>query len=117
LAATGAFSVGLRSAGAQPRPPGLEVLEPLYGVSASARRLTIRVGTLGCATKDDFTFLVDRRPGEAWQIAFGRRRAEDCRPRKSRRGQQDIAFTYEELGLEPGTPVVVLNPLAFSAPN
>jgi hypothetical protein len=101
-------------ASAQTRPAGLDVLEPLFAVSASARKVTIRVGTRGCTVKDDFAFLVDRRPGEAPQIAFGRRRAETCRPAK--RGRQlDIAFTYEELGLEPGAPVVVLNPIAYTA--
>jgi hypothetical protein len=116
LAAAGALAMGSQAL-PQPRPPGLEVLEPLYAVNASARRLTIRVGTRGCTAKDDFSFLVDRRPGEPPQIAFGRRRAEDCRPRKARLRQVDIAFTYEELGLEPGAPVVVLNPIAHPAPG
>jgi hypothetical protein len=99
------------AAQAQPSPPiGTELLEPIYGVWATAAGLTIRVVSHGCTASADFAVYVDRRPDRA-NVSFGRKRLDLCR-RVS--GPVDLAFSYAELGLSPGTAVTVLNPLSAS---
>lgn len=84
-------------------------LEPLYAAQAGRQALTIRVASNGCTAKADFAFYVERR-GEAVTLAFGRKRIDPCKAFAM--GQAELAFTWEELGLSPRTPVYLLNPLA-----
>jgi hypothetical protein len=91
-------------------PPGpLGELEPLYAAQAGRDGLTIRVKSAGCTAKADFAFYVERRGGEV-TIAFGRKHVETCKAAAS--APADLAFTWDELGLAPRTPVFVLNPVA-----
>ena len=90
--------------------PGLEILEPIYAVIASPRGLTIRVASKGCTGKADFAFYLDRKPGGAAAVAFGRRRVEMCKPAKTS-GHADLVFSYAELGVNAGEPLSVLNPI------
>jgi hypothetical protein len=91
-------------------PPGpLGELEPLYAAQAGREGLTIRVKSAGCTAKAEFAFYVERRGGEV-TIAFGRRHVEICKA--AARAPADLAFTWDELGLAPRTPVFVLNPVA-----
>jgi hypothetical protein len=83
-------------------------LEPLYGVEAGRNGLSIRVASNGCTTKADFAHFVERRNG-AVSLAFGRKRLDPCK--SFAMGQVSLVFTYEELGLEPGAPIFLLNPL------
>ena len=91
-----------------PAPPYGE-LEPLYAAKAGREGLTLRVGSNGCTARPDFTFYVEKK-GEAAQIAFARKRLDSCK--SFAMGSTEIAFTWAELGLEPRTPVFLLNPLA-----
>lgn len=84
-------------------------LEPLAVVDA-AGALAIRVRSKGCTAKADFVFRVDRKAGHA-VVAFARRRVETC---KGPMGLADLRFSYEELGLKPGEPVVLANPTLYS---
>lgn len=86
----------------------LAELEPLYGAQAGRRDLTITVASNGCTTKADFAFYVERK-GEAVTLAFGRRPVESCQ--REAAGHVQLSFTYAELGLAPGDPVFLLNPL------
>ncbi|HZZ68083.1 MAG TPA: hypothetical protein VFE18_07900 [Phenylobacterium sp.] len=107
LALGGCATVGQPPGGAPPAP--LAELEPLYGMQAGREGLTIRVRSGGCTAKQDFAFYVDRRGGAA-SIAFGRKHVETCKPVAA--GQAELTFGWAELGLAPGTPVFVLNPVA-----
>jgi len=91
--------------------PGLEILEPIYAVSATPQGLALRVASKGCAAKADFTFYLDRKPG-AVSVAFARKRLETCKPAAGRGGHADLVFTYAELGVGAETPLLVLNPIA-----
>jgi len=82
-------------------------LEPVHKVVADRRGLTVRVTTHGCTNKADFAHFTEPK-GQAMTIAFARRRLDRCR---SGDGEVDILFSYEDLGLTPGQPVMVLNPL------
>jgi hypothetical protein len=100
----------------QPRlqPPYAE-LEPVYAVRAGRDGLTLRVGSNGCTAKPDFVFRIERK-GPAVQIAFARRKLDTCK--SFAQGSTELAFSWSELGLEPRTPVFLLNPVtAWTGPG
>jgi len=99
----------------KPSAGALGELEPLYSAQAGRQALTIRVASNGCTAKGDFAFYVERRGGQV-TLAFGRRRIDPCRSFVM--GQAELAFTWDELGLAPTTPVFLLNPLtAWTGPG
>lgn len=98
-----------------PSAAPLAELEPLFSARAGREALVISVGSNGCTTKDDFAFHLERR-GEAATLAFARRRIDTCKA--FARGRAELAFTWQELGVRPGDPVFLLNPLAaWSGPG
>ena len=100
---------GCATMGAPPEPRGpLAELEPLLASRAGAEGLTIRVASAGCAARGDFAFYVERRAGTVG-VAFARKPMEAC---KGPPGAAEIVFAWSELGLEPKTPVFLLNPIA-----
>ncbi|MFI4950068.1 MAG: hypothetical protein ACHP7A_03415 [Caulobacterales bacterium] len=114
LALGGCATGGPRPEVAPARGP-LAELEPLYSAVAGRDGLTIRVASNGCTGKPDFTFYVERRGGAA-TLAFARKRVDVCRSFVM--ASQEIAFTWAELGLDPKTPVFLLNPLtAWTGPG
>jgi hypothetical protein len=93
----------------------LAELEPLYRADAGRDALTISVASNGCTTKADFAFHLERR-GEAVTLAFGRKRIDSCK--SFAMGKTELTFTWAELGVEPRTPVFLLNPLlAWTGPG
>jgi hypothetical protein len=94
---------------AAPQGANLDELEPLYAVTAGWRGLTISVASHGCVRKEDFTFFVEHHIGSA-AVAFARRRLETC-PAPPAAARATLRFSYNELGLTPGTQVYVLNPV------
>jgi len=95
---------------AEPEPPDLAALEPLYAVSATPQGLTIRVASKGCTAKADFAFYIDKKPGGDAAIAFGRKSLDICKTGKPG-DHADLVFSYAELGVGADTPVAVLNPI------
>lgn len=91
-----------------PAGAALGELETIYGARAGREALTVRVASHGCTAKADFAFYVERK-GEALTLAFGRRRLDACRSLAA--GTTELTFTWAELGVPPGAPVVLLNPL------
>ncbi|HEY3950088.1 hypothetical protein [Phenylobacterium sp.] len=102
LALGGCATVGAPVA---PRGP-LAELEPLVAARSSSEGVVIRVASGGCTARGDFAFYVERRAGTVG-VAFARRHVDVCRMP----GTAEIAFTWAELGLEPRTPVFILNPM------
>ncbi|RAK56510.1 hypothetical protein [Phenylobacterium deserti] len=97
-------------------PPGapLAELEPLYAVAASRDGLTITVSSNGCTRKDDFAFYLDRR-ATGPTLSFGRKRLDPCRAFAA--AKADLMFNWDELGLERGRPVFLMNPVtAWAGP-
>ena len=110
LALGGCATVGPPPARAPSGP--LAELEPLYAARAGRDGLTIQVRSAGCTVKGDFAFYVERR-GDVAAVAFGRKHVETCKAAAIQ--PAELAFTWEELGLAPRTPVFLLNPLAAPA--
>lgn len=108
----------MTSTGAPPTagpPMPLAELEPLYSAVAGREALTLRVASNGCTAKPDFAFYVERRGGGV-TLAFARKRVDGCK--SFAMGQTEIAFTWAELGLDPKTPVFLLNPVtAWTGPG
>jgi hypothetical protein len=114
LALGGCATVVAPPAVAPARGP-LAELEPLYSAVASRDALTVHVASNGCTAKPDFAFYVERRSGSV-TIAFGRKRVDMCRSLVMAR--QEIAFSWAELGVDPKTPVFLLNPItAWTGPG
>jgi hypothetical protein len=98
-----------------PAAPALAELEPLYRADAGRDALTISVASNGCTAKADFAFYVERR-GQSVTLAFGRKRIDTCK--SFAMGKTELTFTWAELGVEPRTPVFLLNPLlAWTGPG
>jgi hypothetical protein len=90
-------------------PPAiLGELEPLYAADAGREAITIQVSSNGCTAKADFAFHVERK-GDAVTLAFGRKRLDVCK--SFAMGRAALTFSWAELGIEPRTPVFLLNPL------
>jgi hypothetical protein len=87
----------------------LAELEPLYAVRAGPEALTIELASNGCTARADLAVYVERR-GAVATLAFGRKRVDACKPLA--RGRTEVAFSWAELGFEPGAPVFLLNPLS-----
>ena len=83
-------------------------LEAVYSAVAGRETLTLEVSSGGCTQKADFTFYVERS-GEAVTLSFARKRLDTCRSLVA--AKTAISFTWVELGLEPHSPVFLLNPL------
>jgi hypothetical protein len=94
---------------AAPAVAGFDLLEPLYSAVAGREALTIRVASNGCTKKEDFAFFVENTPAGP-RLAFGRKRIDPCK--SFAMGAAELTFTWSELGLEPRTPVFILNPMA-----
>ena len=84
-------------------------LEPVYSAIAGRDALVIQVSSNGCTKKGDFAFYVERK-GAAVTVSFARKRLDQCR--SFAMGKTELSFTWAELGLEPRSPVFLLNPLA-----
>jgi hypothetical protein len=93
----------------------LAELEPLYRAEAGRETLTISVASSGCTAKADFAVHVEKKGG-AVTLAFGRKRLDTCK--SFAMGRTELTFTWAELGVEPRTPVFLLNPLtAWTGPG
>jgi hypothetical protein len=108
---------GCATAAVRPLPPGppFPELEPLYSAVAGRGGVTIQVSSNGCTAKADFAAHVERKAGAA-TLSFARKRLDPCK--SFAMGKAELSFSWAELGLEPRTPVFLLNPLlAWTGPG
>lgn len=90
-------------------------LEPLYRAEAGRDALIVSVASNGCTAKADFAVHAERKGG-AVSLAFGRKRVDTCK--SFAMGKTELTFGWAELGVEPRTPVFLLNPLlAWTGPG
>lgn len=86
-----------------------QTVMPVYGISVSAGRVTVRVPANACRVKSDFTVAVLRQDPQS-MVLFAPKRAQACGPAIP--GHTDLTYGLEELGLKPGEGFVLGNPLA-----
>ena len=85
-----------------------EVLETLSRVSLGGQKLTVVVGSNGCTQTSSFeVHIKDASPTE---ISLVRRQPDLCRAIVPE--GVTLSWTYEELGLQAGKAVKILNPLS-----
>ena len=90
-------------------------LEPVYSAIGGREALTIQVASNGCTQKADFAFYVERK-GPSVTVSFARKRLDPCQ--SFAMGKTALSFSWAELGLEPRSPVFLLNPLtAWTGPG
>ncbi|MNT05059.1 hypothetical protein D3C71_1393650 [compost metagenome] len=94
---------------AHPAAASTEVLEAVRKVDFDGQRLNVVVGSNGCTEASSFEVKIrDDEPAELSLI----RRAPDLCKALVREGVT-VSWTYAELGLTPGQPVRVLNPISL----
>ena len=98
----------------QPRG-GVPALMPVYGVSTDGRGVTVQMQPAGCNTlKSDFTVAISKAVDRP-TILFARRSPTTslvvC---KAQPREVEITWSYDDLGLRPGQPFSLANPLVMA---
>jgi hypothetical protein len=83
-------------------------IEPVYGVSVGKQGLTVRLASNGCTKKSDLTVAVGKNPPRPL-VLIARKHPDTCKSFAA--GHAEVAWSFEELGLEPGQAFSVANPL------
>lgn len=97
-------------AGLVPHWPGQAAsgaVEPLRAAAIGGDTVMVRVGTNGCTRKSDLVPEV-RRTFEGAHITLVRIRADTCDSAEA--DAIELRWSFEEMGLEPGTTVRLTNP-------
>ena len=81
-------------------------IEPVYGVSARASGVTVRMASNGCTHKSDMTVAVSKG-GPRQILLIARRRPDVCK----NPGQAEITYSWTELGLKADQAFAFANPL------
>jgi hypothetical protein len=94
---------------------GAPPLMPVYGVSTDSRGVTVELQPAGCNTvKSDFTVAISRAVDRP-TILFARRSASSslvaC---KDQPRTVALTWSYDDLGLKPGQPFSLANPLVMA---
>jgi hypothetical protein len=100
---------------ADPPPGGIPPLMPVYGVSTDGRGVTVELQPAGCNTvKSDFTVAISKAVDRP-TILFTRRIASSslvaC---KAQPRTVALTWSYDDLGLKPGQPFSLANPLVMA---
>lgn len=82
-------------------------VEPVHAVAIAQNQAVFWVSSNGCTRKEDLIPIVSIKGGDA--IITLRRIDEDTCDKPSIRGVE-LKWSFEELGLAPGSPVSVNNP-------
>jgi hypothetical protein len=80
----------------------------LYGVTTDPAGVTFRAPMSRCAMRADYTVAVLKRDA-APMLLISPRRSGQCP--QSGAGHVDLTYSFEDLGLKPGQPFVLGNPL------
>lgn len=100
----GCALAGLRGHSAQPMPG---VLEPIHAAAFTKDLAVFWVSSNGCTARDDLEPIVSRRGGE---VVITLRRLTDDRCDRPLREGVELKWSFEELGVAPGSAVSVNNP-------
>jgi len=113
LALIAAASAGLAACASRGEPTTVSTvgmpgaLEPIHAAAFTKDQAVFWVSSNGCTRKEDLIPIVSIKGGDA--IITLRRIDEDTCDKPSIRGVE-LKWSFEELGLAPGSPVSVNNP-------
>jgi hypothetical protein len=96
-------------------PGGVPALMPVYGVSTDGRGVTVQLQPAGCTTlKSDFTVAISTAADRP-TILFARRRSANSLVACTAQPKEvQITWSYDDLGLKPGQPFSLANPLVMA---
>jgi hypothetical protein len=96
-------------------PGGVPALMPVYGVSTDGRGVTVQLQPAGCNTvKSDFTVAISKAVDRP-TILFARRSPTTALVAcKAQPSTVEITWSYDDLGLKPGQPFSLANPLVMA---
>jgi hypothetical protein len=83
-------------------------IEPVYGVTVGKQGLTVRLASNGCTKKSDLTVAVGNNPPRPL-VLIARKHPDTCKSFAA--GHAEVAWSFEDLGLEPGQAFTLANPL------
>lgn len=86
-----------------------EPLEAVRRVDFDGQRLNVVVGSSGCTEASSFEVRI--KDGDPAELTLARRSPDLCRAIAP--DGATVSWTYAELGLEPGQPVRVMNPISL----
>ena len=87
----------------------VEALEAVRKVDFDGQRLNVVVGSNGCTEASSFEVRI--KDGDPAELTLTRRSPDLCKALVPE--GKTVSWTYEELGLERGQPVRVLNPISL----
>jgi hypothetical protein len=96
-------------------PGGVQALMPVYGVSTDGQGVTVRLQPTGCNTlKSDFTVAISKAVDRPTVLFARRRRANPQAACTAPPREAAITWSYDDLGLKPGQPFSLANPLVMA---
>ncbi len=91
----------------------LAELETVHGFRAGPDGVSLSLTSGGCTDRTDIVHYIERR-GREFGLAIARKRLDRCVSAPGT--ESEIHFTYQDLGLPPGSVVFLLNPIGPSRP-
>lgn len=82
-------------------------IEPIHAAAITRDQAVFWVSSNGCTSKQDVTPMVQRQGGE---VVITLRRLEEDRCTRPLRDGVQLQWSFDELGLRPGSSVTVRNP-------
>ena len=96
-------------------PGGAPALMPVYAVSTDGEGVTVSLHPEGCTTqKSDFTVAISQSAERPTILIARRNRANSLVLCKGQPRTIAITWTYSDLGLRPGQPFSLANPLVMA---
>lgn len=94
---------------------GVPPLMPVYGVSTDAKGVTVSLQPAGCNTlKSDFTVAIAKSAERPTILLARRSSASSLVVCKAQPHVVAITWTYDDLGLKPGQPFSLANPIVMA---
>ena len=100
---------------ADPPPGGVPPLMPVYGVSTDGQGVTVQLKPAGCtASKSDFSVAVSKAADRTTILIARRAGAGSLTACTAQPRSVVIMWSYDDLGLKPGQPFSLANPLVMA---
>jgi len=94
---------------------GVPALMPVYGVSTDGRGVTVQLQPAGCATlKSDFTVAISKAVDRPTILIARRGAGRSLVACQTQPREVAITWSYDDLGLKPGQPFSLANPLVMA---
>jgi hypothetical protein len=94
---------------------GIPALMPVYGVSTDSKGVTVQLQPAGCNTvKSDFTVAISKAVDRPTILIARRSATSSLVACTAQPKEVQITWSYDDLGLKPGQPFSLANPLVMA---